>query len=146
MNRDDLLRGWSPWSPADGLRWALVGLVGTLLAFVAWTQARGDDLLSDQIVWMSVAVIGLVVAAYGNVSWLLRARHAVISRRERLLPLDVPSTRVGPSLCDDVLVAGPGLRRYHRASCQLAVGKGWPNLDEARVDTTVLEPCGVCLS
>jgi hypothetical protein len=136
------LRAWSPWSPADALRWLVVGLVGHAIAVAAWFLAANEDTLDGQVPWASLAVAGFAVAAYADITWLLQARFAILQRRAGLLPNDLP--RAAAPTGADVLVAGPGLARFHRASCPLAAGRDWPGIDRHDAIAEGRQPCGVC--
>jgi hypothetical protein len=141
-----LLRAWSPWAPADALRWLVVGVIGHAAAVVAWFGAAHQLTLDAQVPWASLAVAGFAVAGYADITWLLHARFALVQRRERLLPTELPATvalsagETGP----EALVAGPGLARFHRASCPLAAGRGWPEVERPRAVADGRLPCGVC--
>jgi hypothetical protein len=141
----DALRAWSPWSPADGIRWIVIGLAGIVMTSASWWVAHHQDQLNDQIGWATVAVLGFAIAGYANISWLLQARFAIVQRRDALLPdevaVDTSTTRL---IHHDDLVAAPELTRFHRASCPLAQGKGWRPVSEAAARRGGQEPCGVC--
>jgi hypothetical protein len=128
------------------LRWAALGVIGVAAWIVAWWSAAREASFNDQIPWATVAVAGFIVVAYADVTWLLRARTAIVQRREALLPADPPSpATVFPlAVAGEVVVGGPGLDRFHSADCPLARGKGWPalELDAARAEGR--RPCGVC--
>ena len=138
-----LLRAWSPWSPADALRWVVVGAIGHLAVAAGWWLAANEERLDDQVLWGSVAVAGLAVAGYADITWLLQGRFAILRRRERLLPAEAPLVEVAVG-DHDALVAGPGLGRFHRATCALAAGKGWDRVDRTAAVAAGRAPCGVC--
>lgn len=142
------LGAWSPWSPADGLRWFVVSLAGLLTTTIGWFVTDRQDRLDDQIGWMTVAVAGFAVVGYANITWLLQGRFTIIQRRERLLPTEPSEVTAGapaPARAGtSSLVAGPRLGRYHLAECPLAAGKGWPTVDVAGIDASDRRPCGVC--
>lgn len=145
----ELLRAWSPWSPADGLRWLVISVVGLLLVLVAWWLSANQETLASQVGWAALATAGFAVVAYANVSWVLHARFSIIQRRERLLPTARPetlpvTTAEHTDAGDEPLVGGVGLERYHRASCPLARHKAWPALDRSTALTERRRPCGVC--
>lgn len=142
----ELLRAWSPWSPADALRWLVVGVIGHVAAAVAWWLTANEETLDGQVPWASLAVAGFAVAAYADVTWLLQARFAMLQRRERLLPADLPVAPV-PEVTGserDALVGGAGLGRFHRAACPLAIGKGWEPIERRAALDEGRSPCGVC--
>jgi hypothetical protein len=145
----ELLRAWSPWSPADGLRWVAVGALGHVLVLVAWWLTASEEAFDAQVRWATLATAGFAIVSYADISWVLHARFSLIQRREALLPT-VPI--VNPPVMgsadaegnDDRLVGGAGLGRYHRASCPMARQKDWPPLDRSVALAEGRRPCGVC--
>jgi hypothetical protein len=141
-----LLRQWSPWSPADALRWALLGVLGTAVAVLAWWAVAHEPAFDHQVGWSSIGVAGFILAAYADVSWLLRARNAILARREAILPADdlVLAAAIPSTAATAIIVGGPRLERFHRADCTLAAGKAWPVLERASAVAEGRRPCGVC--
>jgi hypothetical protein len=136
----------SPWSADQALR--LVGLVGSgaVMCVVAWGVASGRASLGDQVGWASLAVGGLVVAFFGQVSWLLNGRRALGERSMHLLGRPAPRSAVGLGIRSTAsqLVGGEGLRWYHRADCQLARGQSWSVASRSAHEADGRQPCGVC--
>jgi hypothetical protein len=141
-----LLRAWSPWSPADAVRWLVVGVLGHVVAGVAWFGAAHEQSLDGQVPWASLAVAGFAIAGYADITWLLQARFSLLQRRERLLPAELPAVAAMPTAGTgpEPLLAGPGLARFHRASCPLAAGRSWPEVDRDEALAAGRLPCGVC--
>jgi hypothetical protein len=145
------LRAWSPWSPGEGLQWGAVLAVGHILCLVAWWLVSREAGFQHQARWAALSVAGFVVVAYADVSWLLRARWAVIQRRRSLLPDEPGDPRgtvavtaaIAPAQPSGV-VLGEGLDHFHRPDCPLAVGKNWPPLDRDRAVAVGKRPCGMC--
>jgi hypothetical protein len=138
------LRAWSPWAPGEGLQWGVFLVLGHGLCLVAWWLASREAGFDHQAGWAALAVGGFVVVAYGDVSWLLRARWAVMQRRRRLLPdaVDFPvsvSVPVGGGV-----VVGEGLVHFHRPDCPLAAGKGWRSVDREAALVDGRRECGMC--
>ncbi|HVX18744.1 MAG TPA: hypothetical protein VHA73_11990 [Acidimicrobiales bacterium] len=173
------LRAWSPWAPGEALRWLVVALAGHGLWLAALLLARYEASFGGQIKWAILAVGGLLLAAYGHLTWLLRGRYAIGQRRVLLLPDDgnflaglgasapapavaaapTPSgaavavagrgpaaedTQAGAGARGGLVVAGAGLRRFHRPECALASAKGWPTIERDAALSAGQEPCGVC--
>jgi hypothetical protein len=145
------LRAWSPWAPGEALRWAAMGIAGHAMWVVAMVSAQHEASFGHQMKWVTLGAGGFVVAAYADLTWLLRARWAIQQRRQALLPdiegavatavaAGAPVERTGT----DAVVAGTGFDRFHQADCPLAVGKGWPELDRATAEAEGRRPCGVC--
>jgi hypothetical protein len=133
-------RAWSPWSPAEAARWAAVGLAAHATVLIAWWLVHREASFDHQVRWVALGVAGFIVAAYGDVSWLLRARGMILDRRRTLLP--DPTIASAPISLVTTVVAGPDLGLFHRPDCALARGKGWPAL--ARTEVAGRRPCGVC--
>ena len=137
---DRSLRAWSPWAPADAIRWAAVAVVGHGLWFAGWWLAHRQAVFGDQVRWATLAVAGFIVAAYADVSWLLRARWSIVQRRRALLA-DDPEVE---DVTAERLVAGPGRDRFHRAGCALAAGRHWPTTTRDVALAAGQQPCGMC--
>ena len=141
------LRAWSPWAPGEAIRWVVAGLAGHVVWFAGFWLARYEASFGGQIKWATLAAGGFVLAAYADITWLLRARWAILQRRAALLPdLEVVASTVivaaEPSV--PLVVAGAGLARFHRPDCRLARDKSWsPSQREVALAAGQL-PCGVC--
>jgi hypothetical protein len=141
----EVLRRWSPWSSVAAVRWAAVGLVGYLVAALAWWFASREAALHDQVGYAALGVGGCALVAYANITWLLQGRFAIVQRRERLLGDVSPTTAVPVARADDDgVVGGPGLALFHRPSCVLVAGRGWPVLRGADGGRGGRRPCGIC--
>jgi hypothetical protein len=140
------LRAWSPWAPGEGLQWGVFLALGHVLCLVAWWLVSREAGFNHQARWAALGVAGFVVVAYADVSWLLRARWAVMQRRRRLLPDSppdsVPAAVVG--LVGSGVVVGEGLVHFHRPDCPLAAGKGWRLVDREAALAGGRRQCGMC--
>jgi hypothetical protein len=143
----------SPWTAEDLLRWAGLWVVGLVLLGVGWYQASGKGSFGAQVAPTDLAVAGAIVVCVANVVWILNGRRAVGRRMHALLApieqltdlhLSARATAAGESNQNEVLVAGPGTRHYHRASCQLAAGRNWPALSGVDLAASDRTACGVC--
>src|SRR5882762_3914163 len=120
-----LLRTMSPWAPAETLRLAAVSALGVLLVGTAWWAAHREAAFGRQVRCATLAVSGLVVAGFGIVSWLMRARWTIMQRRESLVPdrlvgrVRDPADGYAPS---DVVI-GPGSHLFHRSECPLTAAR-----------------------
>lgn len=124
----------------------VANFLAAALIVVAWNGADDTGALHDQIGWLNLAVVGGVVGAAVNASWLLAGRRAVGQRRHRLLDDVVDPIRtvdVSRPQCD-VWLWVPGTRRAHREGCPLAAGKCWIEVDDARIRSERLWRCEVC--
>lgn len=137
----------APWSTNDLVRLIAVVAAGGVLCVVAWAGAAERVQLDDQTGWVSLAVAGLVVAVAGQAGWLLHGRRAVGRYRNQLLwhgswvvqhPTPSAITSSGE------LVAGEGMRRYHRPDCPIARGRGWASGRRSAHESADRTPCGIC--
>jgi len=114
----------------------------------AWRGASGATQVHNQIVWATIGVVAVGLAAGSELWWLLRGRRAV-GRAQRELIEALP--RIG----DDTgvlaavdrpapVVAGAAMTHYHRPSCLLVRGKTVNELTAAQVARTSRRPCDVC--
>jgi hypothetical protein len=121
-----------------------VGLVGYVLAALAWWFASRQAALTDQVGFAALGVGGCALVAYANITWLLQGRFAIVQRRRRLLADVTASSAPVAHEDDDGVVAGPGLALFHRPDCILVAGRGWPVLDGADGPEGGRLPCGIC--
>jgi len=136
----------SPWAPAETLRLAAVSALGVLLVGLAWWAAHREAALGRQVRWATLAVSGLVIAGFGIVSWLMRARWTIMQRRESLVP-DRMVRRVrnpGNAYATPNVVIGPGSHLFHRHECPLTAGRGWETVARSGALAEDRRPCGVC--
>jgi hypothetical protein len=127
-----------------GLGMLLVGVLG----------ARGDDRLTDQLVWINLAMVGTAVAAVAQGSVLLGGRRALgAARRSAVSAADrrfagITSERPSP-LADrpapsGAVVTVDGGTRLHRSDCLFVRGKPVHAADlDADLDAD-LPRCEVC--
>lgn len=146
------------WSPADLAVTTLLVAVGIVLWFLGWYSASDKLVEGDQVVPLNIAAAGTMLAGAGMVSWFLSGRRAIRSRRRLLIerrraqlrttqvPEFPPAVTLAPRSSSPVLVAGPDLRRYHRADCPFAVGRNWPPASQEQHEGAGRTPCGACLS
>ncbi len=148
---------WSPgesrpapplWRPEDVLRSMALITAGFVMCAVGWYLASGETNYRHQIGPANLALGGLIVAGIGHVVWAMRGRRAIAERRRRLLgePALVPlaSNVSYERTQSSVIVAGEGMRHYHRSDCPLAVRRPWPSGPADVQEAAGREPCGVC--
>lgn len=140
----------APWTFGDVRRLVVATGAAAMVGVAAWFLASGTSTITAQIAYANLSVVGLIIAGYANAIWLLRGARAVGERRQRLLE-DIDG---GPSLghrptathADNggPLVAGEGLRFYHRPDCAMASGRDVRSADRPQHEAAGLRPCGVC--
>jgi hypothetical protein len=84
--------GPAPWTTAQARAVALCDVAAALVVLGAALAARGRDSLADQVVWIDVAILGLLLAVVANGMLFLVGRRAIGQRRRRLRP-DVREVR-----------------------------------------------------
>lgn len=145
------------WTPADLAVTAILVAVGVVLWFVGWYSASDKLVEGDQVVSLNVAAAGTLLAGAGLVSWFLNGRRAIRGRRRLLIerrraqvriaevPESLAAATLAPRSASPVLVAGPDLRRYHRADCPLAARRNWPSAAREQHESAGRTACGACL-
>jgi hypothetical protein len=132
----------------------VVNIAGITLVTTGWWMASGLSHPGPQIAWVNVSLLGLLVAGAANGVWLAQGRRAVTLARAAVLP--APRRDEGPTrstaaaatraadLNVGALVTGPGMTRYHRASCALVAGKAIIPADSGAHQAAGLDACEVC--
>jgi len=137
-----------PWRADDVVVLYVTTFVGAVLLLIAWWGASGTTRLGAQVAWVNLGVVGIIVAGTGNAVWLLHGNRAVGNRQHDLLGdfegADLVEAEAAVSdEADDVLVAGPRMTRYHRASCPLVAGKDVRPASRSAHEKR-RRPCGMC--
>jgi hypothetical protein len=139
----------TPWLPSMLLFWQVLTVVTGIALIMAWYSVSGKSVFDDQKTGINIAIAVLIISCALDAMFILAGRRAVGARREHLLS-SVPviprrrgaATSSAPDLAG--LVAGDGLTRYHRNSCQLAEGRDWPVASLAEHQAAGRTACGVC--
>ncbi|MDT7549752.1 MAG: hypothetical protein QOE84_2146 [Actinomycetota bacterium] len=142
-----LARG--PW----GLR-ALLALVGVDLIVVgtvvtAWYHAAQLATPQQQIGWMDLAGVALLVGLGAHTGWLVAGRRAVGSRSravERatesvLSPLTVDTSQ---EIGDELVLTGDRMTLFHRPGCPLVEGRSTEALAARAALAKGLAACSMC--
>jgi hypothetical protein len=138
---------WAPWTVGQVRLVLGLGLLGAVLIVVAYLEAADEARLDDQLGWVNLGVVGLLVAGVGAGALLLAGRRAIGLRRLRLLRDAAPPTTAAPMARGDhgpLLVWLPGSSLVHRPGCQLVRGKDVDELDAAGIRQLALHSCEVC--
>ena len=130
-----------------GVAGAVMG-AGAIGLIVAWDVAAGRRTLTEQATPLNLAVVCLILVASAGGGLLLMARRSIGLRRRRLLGEASPSARdakapAAPAVSDR-LVAGKGLKHFHREDCPLARGRGFVVASRADHQRGARTACGVC--
>jgi hypothetical protein len=146
-----------PWRLPDLYLAVALGVVGLVLLGVSRAGVAGRDELGEQVAWVNVGVLGVIVLAVAGVLWVLAGMRATAELRRsivhemraratpaappHLAPAAVPRPRSRP-LRATSFVAAPAMTRFHRPDCALVANK--PEVS-VLADRGHLTPCGVCL-
>ena len=134
----------TPWTSAQVRVVAACDVGAAALVLAAALVASDQDSLGDQIVWIDLAVLGLLLAVVAHAALFLSARRAVGQRRLRLLP-DLDRRGAPTSTSPEGLqVWLTGTTRVHRAGCPMVSGKPAKPITPARVRSKGLHRCEVC--
>ena len=136
----------NPWSRADAIRSGALALAGATVVVAGWYQASDRSMPSQQAGPAVVGVAGGLLAIAALVTWVAAGRRAIQRRTHHLLGEGTTGREVLVTAIAESadLVAGPRLRRYHRADCPLAAGKGWRARPRSAHTRAGRLPCGVC--
>lgn len=135
-------RMWSPWSGAGGRRAVAVAAVGHGLWLLGWWMAAREAAFAEQIPAVNVAIVGMILVAYADGSWLVRSHRRIVRRRRAVLAGLGRAEAVAAD--GTMVVSGPGRGFYHRPGCGFTAGRDWPVLPAAVVTGRDQQPCGVC--
>jgi hypothetical protein len=143
-----------PWPVTELLRVYAINAIALVALLVAWWVASGTVRNGHQVGSLAVGVAAVVVSGSANALWVLVGRRSVSSRRRQIADAVAvlvselereggdPASRAVPTTA--AFVTLEGVRRYHRPSCDLVVGKpivAWSAQDPK---APWREPCGVC--
>lgn len=132
----------APWTRAQQRLLVAGHVLAAGLVLGAWAGSAGNERLEDQLGWMNLAVIGLVVTGSVNAAWLLAGRRSIGRRRLRVAPDLVPAPPLSVTSSGWWRVSG--LRRAHRAGCRLLQGRVAERIDAATIRAEGLLRCEVC--
>jgi hypothetical protein len=138
-----------PW----GLR-VLLALVGVDLVVIgavvtAWYQAAQLATPQEQIGWLDLAGVALLVGLGAHTGWLVAGRRAVGSRSKAvagaadgvLSPLAVDGVH---DVADERVVTGERMTLFHRPVCPLVAGRDLEALEVSAALARGLGACAMC--
>lgn len=117
------------WSRRDATLLGVVLALGAVLVLAGWFFAAGRADAGDQLVFVSLALIGALIGVAAVIGWVIRGRRAIGIRRALLL--GTPPAPKAETARSAELVAAPTGKWFHRADCLLAYGRGWPSAPRA---------------
>jgi hypothetical protein len=139
-------RGPEVWTRGQLVLLAALNAVGAVALLVAVARARSLDDLGDQLTWINVGVVGLVLALFANGTFVVLGRRVVGQYRRRLLPDALAAVDPADHRTHDgeLLLWVPGTNRVHRPTCLFVLGKEAEALTPAEGDRRRLLACEAC--
>jgi hypothetical protein len=132
----------------------LLALVGVDLVVVgavvtAWYQAAQLATPQEQIGWLDLAGVALLVGLGAHTGWLVAGRRAVGSRSKAvagaadgvLSPLAVDGVH---DVADERVVTGERMTLFHRPVCPLVAGRDLEALEVSAALARGLGACAMC--
>jgi hypothetical protein len=117
-------QGAIPWSSEQFGFLAAANALGVVLVVTGWWVVSGSGQASDQVSWMNLAILGLVIALAADVWFLSQCRRVV--RLARVTTFASPprtARRSSSELAPDRLVSAIGMTWFHRPDCDLVMAK-----------------------
>jgi hypothetical protein len=130
------------WSKRDSAVLGVVLVVGAVLVLAGWFFAAGRADAGDQLVFVSVALIGALVGLAAVIGWVVRGRRVISARRGLLLGTAPPAKAEGARAVE--LVAASTGKWFHRADCLLAHGRDWSAAPRAEHESAGRLSCPGC--
>jgi hypothetical protein len=112
------------FTAADRWRTSVLVAAGAVTIALSWFFSAGRADAGDQLVFVSLSLVGALLGMAATAGLLLRGRRTV-GARTRLLLGTAPHAPTDAPVSTD-LVAGPDAKWFHRSDCLLAEGRGWP--------------------
>jgi hypothetical protein len=130
------------WSRQDAGRLGVLLAIGGIVVAVSWFFAAGRPDAGDQLVFVSLALLGTLVGMGAVAGWIVRGRRIISARRSLLLG----TAPAAPALAAQALelVAGPRGRWFHRADCLLVDGRNWEASPRAAHESAGRLACPGC--
>jgi len=124
-------------------------VVGAVLLEVAWVGASGQRQAGDQIPWVNLGVLAVLLPAVAGRRWVLTGRESLGRRVAAVVAEIEPATLDrfedrADSEQSELLVAGSATSRYHRAACVLAQHKPFTPAERAAHEGAGRQPCEMC--
>jgi hypothetical protein len=121
----------SPWSANEVIVLIVLEAVALIATVAAWYVSSITHDPVDQIPWLVVGILGVVVGSMAGMMFLIQGRRAVGARfwaaaaQVELAPLgpSTSSTMDAEAASTTALVAVAGTQRFHRSDCVLVAGK-----------------------
>jgi hypothetical protein len=130
------------WSRRDAATLGTLLAVGAVLVGTSWFFAAGRADAGDQLIFVSLALLGALIGLAGVVVWTVHGRRLIGARRGLLLGTAPPAPVEAARAVE--LVAGPDGKWFHRADCMLVDGRGWAASPRAKHESAGRRACPGC--
>jgi hypothetical protein len=130
------------WSKRDETVLGVVLAVGAVLVLAGWFFAAGRADAGDQLVFVSLALIGSLVGLGATIGWVVRGRRQISIRRGLLLG-SPPPPKAEAAFATELVAATTG-KWFHRADCLLAHGRDWSAAPRAEHEQAGRLSCPGC--
>ena len=130
------------WSKRDEAALGVVLAVGAVLVLAGWFFAAGRADAGDQLVYVTVALIGALVGLAAVIGWVVRGRRLISTRRALLLG-SPPPPKAEAAFATELVAASTG-KWFHRADCLLAHGRDWSAAPRAEHEQAGRQSCPGC--
>jgi hypothetical protein len=136
------------WDRRNVTGFAVSTALGAGLLVASYLGVSAEVHLKDQVPFLDLGVVGLLVGTAGGVWWLAAIVKAVRVRKAAAVVLvrsRFDSVKVtGPVGRAEGFVAAERMTRYHRRGCALVAGKDATAATLAEHSAAGRRPCGVC--
>ena len=133
-----------PWTTAQVRVVVAADALAAIVVVVAAMAAQDERSLQDQVTWINVGVLGLLMSVLAHGTLLLVARRAIGLRRLQVLPDAAVAAGVPPVVSDGRWWWLPGTTRAHTAGCQMIAGKPAQEISPTQIRRRRLTRCELC--
>jgi hypothetical protein len=130
------------FTSADKLRVGVLLAAGAVVIVLSWFFAAGRSDAGDQLLFVSLSLVGALLGMAATAGLLLRGRR-IVGARTQLLLGTAPAAPTD-TLVSAELVAGPDAKWFHRSDCLLVEGRQWPPAPLAAHLGAGRKPCPAC--
>jgi ABC-type nickel/cobalt efflux system permease component RcnA len=143
--------GDEPWARRHAVLPAVLTAIGLIGLIVGWAGISNTVSLSQQSRWLGLGIGSVVLGGLGVVLWLFvgltnlgRLRRDVLHELALRATQDAQHEPLEAVEHDARFGIVTGMRRHHRASCELLAGKDVTWLEATDEAVTGSSPCGIC--
>jgi hypothetical protein len=139
-----------PWTGGEIAQTVILQAVAVGLVMVGWYGASGSTTPRSQLSWVCLGLLGVVICGAANAITIASGRRSLRQRQHTaLVTFDGALASLVPRGAraerDELRVASPASRLYHRPGCPLIVGRdGVVAIATAEHADGGRQPCGWC--